>query len=73
MSFADEAALDLAMGRGKATDEQIRRQNEITRDGALAFHGWFDGLILAFVETNGLVVGEPIVSDKPKPLGRRTR
>jgi hypothetical protein len=76
MSFADDAALDLAMGRGKATDKEILRRSEVARDGALAFHRWFDGLILAFVETNGLVIGQAVVTDKPKPLAadnRRTR
>lgn len=76
MSFADDAALDLAMGRGKATVEEVLRRSEIARDGALAFHRWFDGLIRAFAETNGLVIGEPVVSEKPKRLAaddRRTR
>lgn len=70
MSFADDAALDLAMGRGKVTVEEALRRSEIARDGALAFHRWFDGLIRAFIDTNGLVVGEPSVSDKRKPLAR---
>jgi hypothetical protein len=67
MSFADDAAVDLAMGRGKVTIEEALRRAEIARDGALAFHSWFDGLLTVYMKTIGAAPGEPIVTEKKKP------
>jgi hypothetical protein len=68
MSFADDVALDLAMGRtANLTVEEALRRSEIARDGALAFHSWFDRLIKAYIKTRKLDVGEPIWSEKPNP------
>lgn len=68
MSFADDAALDLAMGRNAAlTATEALRRSEIARDGALAFHTWFDHLIEAYIQMRKLDIGDPIWSDKPKP------
>lgn len=67
MSFADEIALQLAMGRPNVALDQALRRSEIARDGAIAFHSWFDGLLRAYIETTDLAVGEPIVSEKKVP------
>jgi hypothetical protein len=67
MSFADEAALDLAMGRPESTVEDVRREALIARDGALAFHKWVDGLLRAYIEANDLVIGDPVVTPKNPP------
>lgn len=70
MSFADEAALDLAMGRPESTVEDVRRGALIARDGALAFHKWVDGLLRAYIEANDLVIGDPVVTPKnPQDTG----
>jgi hypothetical protein len=57
MSFADEAALELSMGRPTTDADEARRRSEIARDGALAFHRWVDALIVAYIEANELTVG----------------
>jgi hypothetical protein len=67
MSFADEAALDLAMGRPASSVAQALRRSEVARDGALAFHRWVDALIEAYVAMNELEIGEPVVTEKAKP------
>jgi hypothetical protein len=71
MSFADEAALDLAMGRTTATANEALRRSEIARDGALAFRDWVNALIRAYIDANGLTVGEAVITDKSSTgLGR---
>jgi hypothetical protein len=68
MSFADDAALDLAMGRtANLSAEEALRRSEIARDGAFAFHSWFDRLIEAYIKSRKLNIGDPVWSDKPKP------
>jgi hypothetical protein len=68
MSFADDAALDLAMGRtASLTAEEALRRSTIARDGALAFHSWFDHLIEAYIKSRCIDIGEPIWSEKSKP------
>jgi hypothetical protein len=67
MSFADEASLQLAMGRPTVDAAEAVRRSEIARDGALAFHRWVDALIVAYIEANELTVGDAIVTAKKKP------
>jgi hypothetical protein len=68
MSFADDAALDLAMGRtASLTAAEALRRSTIARDGAFAFHSWFDHLIEAYIKSRKLDIGEPIWSEKPSP------
>jgi hypothetical protein len=69
MSFADDASLDLAMGRPTTTASEALRRSEIARDGALAFLRWVNALIEAYVKTNDLAVGDPIVTPKQEPSG----
>jgi hypothetical protein len=70
MSFADEAALELSMGRPSTTMDEARRRSEVARDGALAFHRWVNALIEAYMKATGADFGEPILSEKKKRAGR---
>jgi hypothetical protein len=63
LSFADEVALALSMGKHAPTSDEVRTQFEATRDGALAFRAWAEALVLAYFEANDLRFGEP----EPKP------
>ena len=69
MSFADEASLQLAMGRPTVDAAEAVRRSEIARDGALAFHRWVDALIVAYIGASELSVGDAIVTAKKKPQG----
>ncbi|MCW3004627.1 MAG: hypothetical protein JWQ20_3925 [Conexibacter sp.] len=64
MSFADDAALDLALGRPNTTVAEALRRAEVARDGALAFRAWVDHLIAAYIDVKDLVVGDAIVTAK---------
>lgn len=59
LSFADEVALALAMGRHAPTTDEIRKQFETTRDGALAFVPRAEALLIAYFEANGISFGTP--------------
>jgi len=67
LTFADDAALDLAMDKPKVSAAEVLRRSEIARDGALAFINWATALIRAYMKSTGVDLGEPIVSEKPKP------
>jgi hypothetical protein len=67
MSFADDASLELAMGRPTTSASEALRRSEIARDGALAFHRWVNALIEAYVKANDLAIGDPIVTPKREP------
>lgn len=65
--FADEAALNLAMGEPTISNEEALRRSEIARDGGLAFVRWATALVLAYAESTDAYFGEPILSDKKQP------
>jgi hypothetical protein len=59
MTFADDAALALAMGKHAPTRDDLVRQFEAARDGALAFIAWAQALVLAFFDMSGTSFGTP--------------
>ena len=63
LSFADEVALALAMGKHAPTTDEVQEQFETTRDGALAFIPWAEALLIAYFKANGISFGTP----EPKP------
>jgi hypothetical protein len=67
MSFADEAALELAMGRPTITADEALRRSDVARKAAFAFRRWVNALIEAYIEANKLIVGDAIVTAKNKP------
>lgn len=67
LTFADDAALGLAMGGPTVTNEEAMRIAEIARDGALAFHRWAKALVATYVDTKGHDFGEPLITEKKKP------
>jgi hypothetical protein len=71
LTFADEAALNLAMGKPATTNDEVRHRAEVARDGALAFVAWATALIRTYMKMTGADFGKPIVSDKPKPASRQ--
>jgi hypothetical protein len=62
LTFADDAAIGLAMG--KASDEDVLHRFEVARDGALAFMRWATELIRTYMKVNDQYFGEPIVTEK---------
>jgi hypothetical protein len=64
LTFADEVALALSMGKHAPRDEEYRRQFELTRDGALAFVAWADLLLIAYLDATGAYLGAPEVRPK---------
>jgi hypothetical protein len=67
LTFADDAALSLAMGGPAVTNDEAMRIAEITRDGALAFHRWAKALVTTYADTRGHSFGDPHVTEKKKP------
>jgi hypothetical protein len=59
LTFADDAALALSMGKHASDRQDLMRQAEIARDGALAFIGWAQALVRAYLEAVGAEFGEP--------------
>jgi hypothetical protein len=59
LTFADEIALALALGKHSADEYDLRRQLEIARDGALAFRAWAEALGVAYFEAYDLKFGTP--------------
>jgi hypothetical protein len=64
MTFADDAALDLAMGKPTVTNAEVQRRAAQARDGALAFHKWFDALLTTYMDANDQSYGEPHITEK---------
>lgn len=64
LTFSDEVALALSMGKHAPEQEDYARQFERTRDGALAFVAWAERLLIAYFETGGVEFGEPEISEK---------
>jgi hypothetical protein len=64
-TFSDEVALALSMGKHAPEPEEVRKQFERTRDGALAFVAWAERLLIAFFDSTGAEFGDPEVSEKP--------
>jgi hypothetical protein len=64
LTFADDAALSLAMGGGAVTDAEAVRRAKIARDGALAFHRWAKELIRTYADVSGHTFGEPRITEK---------
>ncbi len=62
MTFADEAAFRLACGlhRPREALDELTTTSERTRDGALAFHKWFEYLMVAYIDYRGLTIGDPV-------------
>ena len=59
LSFADEVALALAIGKHAPEPADYAQQFEAARDGALAFVGWAQALALAYFESRGFEFGQP--------------
>jgi hypothetical protein len=57
LTFADEVALALALGKHSTNEDDLRRQLEIARDGALAFRAWAEALGVAYFDANELHFG----------------
>jgi hypothetical protein len=64
LSFADDVALALSMGKHEPDEDDLARQFERTRDGALGFIAWADRLLIAYFEATGAEFGEPEISPK---------
>jgi phage I-like protein len=64
LTFSDEVALALSIGKYAPNEEDYARQFERTRDGALAFIAWAERLLIAYFEATGAEFGEPEISDK---------
>lgn len=64
LTFADEVALALSMGKLAPEQDEIARQLERTCDGALAFLAWAEFLMLAYLETRGTQFGQPQITKK---------
>ena len=64
LTFADQVALALSMGKHAPDRDEITRQFERTRDGALAFVAWAESLLLAYFEARGTEFGEPHITKK---------
>jgi hypothetical protein len=67
LTFADDAALSLAMGGPTVTTEELMRRAEIARDGALSFHRWAKALVRTYADMKGHTFGEPRITEKKKP------
>jgi hypothetical protein len=65
LTFADDAAIGLAMGT--TSDDDVRQRFEIARDGGLAFLRWATALVLTYRDVNQQTFGEPLVTEKKKP------
>ena len=66
LTFADETALALSMGKHAPEPADFERQFERTRDGALAFIKWAEHLLLVYFEARGDELGPPEFIDKKK-------
>jgi hypothetical protein len=66
LTFADHVALHLALGRYVENADDPARQAAAIETAARAFVEWADLLVIAFMDTNGMTFGKPLVSDKPK-------
>lgn len=64
LTFSDEVALALSMGKHAPEQEDYARQFERTRDGTLAFVAWAKRLLTTYFEATGAEFGEPEISDK---------
>jgi hypothetical protein len=67
LTFADDAALSLAMAGPTVTNEEVRRVAEVSRDSALAFHRWAKALVATYADVRGHSFGEPRITEKRKP------
>ena len=65
LTFADELALALALGNHATNEDDLRRQLEIARDGALAFRAWAEALGVAYLTANKLDFGTPEPKNPP--------
>jgi hypothetical protein len=63
LSFADEVALALSMGKHAPSRDEVMAQFEATRDGALAFVSWAEALLVVYMKASGASFGTP----EPKP------
>ena len=66
-TFADDIALAMTVGKNATTSEDVVRQAEIARDGALSFVLWVRGLVAAYRDTSGHWFGDPVAKEKPTP------
>jgi hypothetical protein len=64
LTFADEVALAMSMGKHAPQPDDLARQVGLTRDGALAFVEWAACLLVAYFEATGAEFGEPEMSPK---------
>ena len=64
LTFSDEVALALSIGKYVPEPEDLRHQFERTRDGALAFIAWAELLLVAYFEARGVEFGQPEFIDK---------
>ena len=62
LTFADEVALAMSMGKHAPQPDDLARQVGLTRDGALAFVEWSACLLVAYVEASGAEFGKPEMS-----------
>jgi rubrerythrin len=65
LTFADDIALALALGKHSTNEDDLRRQLEIARDGAIAFRAWAEALAVAYFNANDLHFGTPEWRDAP--------
>jgi hypothetical protein len=65
LTFADEGALALSMGKHAPERDDYFRQSVRTRDGALAFIAWADRLLIAYLDATGGEFGEPELIERP--------
>jgi hypothetical protein len=64
LTFADEVALALSIGKLSPQRDEMSRQLQRTRDGALAFLAWTESLLVAYFETREVNFGEPQITPK---------
>ena len=67
-TFADDIALAMTIGKNATTSEDIVRQAEIARDGALNFVLWVLALVATYRDTSGHWFGDPVAKEKRPPL-----
>lgn len=66
LGFADSAVLAVALAKHAVADaDELQRQFETTRDGAIAFVHWVDALVLTYFRAFDIDVGEPEWLDDP--------
>jgi hypothetical protein len=66
-TFADDIALAMTVGKNATTSEDVVRQAEIARDGALSFVLWARALVATYRDTSGHWFGDPVAKEKPTP------